>query len=96
MNLTDDEMLARAIANDRARRSVVLPFTAYAREVLGQQLTAGQHALAHVAFDGADPTTELELELYGGATEIPPRARPCRKVTSSPEPSRPHASRSGS
>lgn len=41
----------------------------------GAPLTPGQAALARVAFDGAVPTTEVELEIYGALESVPEGAR---------------------
>jgi hypothetical protein len=42
---------------------------------VGFDLTKGQYAFGRCAFDGRDPETELEREIFGGATYIPPASR---------------------
>jgi hypothetical protein len=56
--------------------SALIPrvFTEFCRWV-GFVLTKGQFALARVAFDGVNPSTELEREIFGGSLRIPADAR---------------------
>jgi hypothetical protein len=59
-------------------REVPPRFTDWTRRVYGRmglRLTKAQHATARVAFDGADPETQLERDIFGGITHVPAGAR---------------------